>query len=107
MRVLFDNGVPWAIADALPEHEVTFTRSAGWHELKNGELIRRAEAEGFDILLTTDKNIPYQQNLTGRRLALLILSHPQWPDVCFNLDRIALAVDQAIPGSYVEIKTRS
>ena len=77
MRVLFDNGVPWAIADVLPGHEVIFTRSAGWHELKNGELIRRAEAEGFDVLLTTDKNIPYQQNLTGRRLALLILSHPQ------------------------------
>ena len=98
MRVLFDNGVPWAIARALSGHEVTYTRKIGWHQLRNGELIARAEMEGYQVLLTTDKNIRYQQNLSGRKIALLVLSHPQWPDVRLNLDRVAAAVNGAVCG---------
>ncbi len=104
MRVLFDNGVPWAIARSLHGHEVTFTRRIGWHELRNGDLIRQAEDKGYDLLLTNDKNIRYQQNLRDRRIALVVLSNPQWPQVRLHLQRIAAAVDTATPGSYAEVE---
>jgi len=71
MKILFDNGTPKPIARSLIGHEVTFARKIGWHELENGELIQKAEDAGFDVLLSTDKNILYQQNLTGRRIALI------------------------------------
>jgi hypothetical protein len=63
MKILFDNGVPRPIARCLTGHEITYARRIGWHELGNGELIRRAEDAGYEVLLSTDKNIRYQQNL--------------------------------------------
>jgi predicted nuclease of predicted toxin-antitoxin system len=73
MKILFDNGTPKPIARSLVGHEVAFARQAGWHELGNGELIQQAEDAGYAILLSTDKNIRYQQNLAGRKIALVIL----------------------------------
>ena len=73
MKVLFDNGTPKPIARKLGAHEVTHARRIGWHELGNGELIQRAEAAGYEVLLSTDKNIRYQQNLCGRKIALVVL----------------------------------
>lgn len=73
MRVLFDNGTPRGVATALRDHTVEEARSRGWDTLRNGELLDAAEAAGFDVLLTTDKNIRHQQNLTGRRLAIVVL----------------------------------
>ena len=93
MRILFDNGTPWPIARSLVGHEVTYTRRIGWHELKNGELIQRAEDAGFDVLLSTDKNIAYQQNLDNRKIALVVLTHQQWPRVRLHLELIAAAVN--------------
>ncbi len=81
MRILFDNGTPNPIAASLTGHEVTYARRIGWHELENGELIRRAEDAGYDVLLSTDKNIRYQQNLSGRGIALVVLGNSQWPAV--------------------------
>ena len=93
MKVLFDNGTPKPIAACLIGHEVTYARKIGWHELENGELIQRAEEAGYDVLLSTDKNIRYQQNLTGRKIALVVLGNQQWPIVRLHLDRIAAVVD--------------
>jgi hypothetical protein len=104
MRVLFDNGTPKPIARFLVGHEVTYARQIGWHELENGELIQRAEQAGYDALLSTDKNIRYQQNLTGRRIALIVLGNSQWPDVRLHLDRIAAAIDSCTAGSYIEVE---
>ncbi|HME10045.1 MAG TPA: hypothetical protein VKG25_23510 [Bryobacteraceae bacterium] len=73
MKVLFDNGTPKPIARKLAAHEITHARRIGWHELGNGELIQRAEAAGYEVLLSTDKNIRYQQNLCGRKIALVVL----------------------------------
>jgi hypothetical protein len=70
MRILFDHGTPSGIARALSGHDVTEAVDRGWEELSNGELLAAAEEEGFDLLLTTDKNIRYQQNLPRGRLAL-------------------------------------
>jgi hypothetical protein len=73
MRVLFDNGTPKPIAASLPGHEVTYARKIGWHELENGELIQQAEQAGYEVLLSTDKNLKYQQNLSGRKIAIIVL----------------------------------
>jgi hypothetical protein len=71
--------------------------------LSNGDLLAEAERAGFDILLTADKNIRHQQNLSGRRLAIVVLSTPQWPVVRLHIERIAAAVNAAAPGSYTEV----
>ncbi len=104
MKILFDNGTPKPIARVLISHEVIRARQIGWHELANGDLIRMAEEAGFDLLLSTDKNIRYQQNLSGRKIALVILGSSQWPRVQPHLDRIAAAVNAATPGSYTEVE---
>ena len=104
MKILFDNGTPNPIAQSLAGHEVAFARQVGWHELTNGELIRQAEEAGYDVLLTSDKNIRYQQNLTARRIAIVVLGNQQWPVVRLHPDRIAAVINAATPGSYSEIE---
>ena len=103
MKILFDNGTPKPIAGCLAGHEITYARQIGWHELENGELIQRAEAAGYEVLLSTDKKIRYQQNLTGRKIALVVLGNSQWPLVRLHLDKIAAAVNACTPGRYTEI----
>lgn len=104
MKILFDNGTPKPIARSLKGHQVTFARQIGWHELSNGLLIRTAEDAGFEVLLSTDKNIQYQQNLTGRTIALVVLGNQQWPLVKLYLDRVVDAVNTATPGSFVVVE---
>ena len=104
MRILFDNGTPNPIARSLIGHEVAFARQIGWHELKNGELLLQAEEAGYELLLTSDKNIRYQQNLTGRKIAIVVLGNQQWPDVRLHLERIVAAVNAATPASYLEVE---
>jgi hypothetical protein len=103
MRILFDHGTPSGIAAVLAPHEVTEARDLGWDTISNGELLKEAEASGFDLLLTTDKRIRYQQNLTGRRIAILVLGNSTWRIVRLHLDRIVSAVNLVLPGSYAEI----
>jgi hypothetical protein len=103
MRILFDHGTPSGIARSLAGHDVTEAIERGWHTISNGELLQVAEAAGFDLLLTTDKGIRYQQNLTGRKIAIVVLGNSTWRLVRRHLDRIALAVSEATPGSYSEV----
>ena len=72
--------------------------------MENGELIQRAEEAGYDLLLSTYKNIRYQQNLTGRKIAIVVLSQQQWPIVRLHLDQIVSAVNACIPSSYIEVE---
>jgi hypothetical protein len=104
MRVLFDHGTPAPLISFLAGHTVTKAKDRGWDSLSNGDLLNAAEAAGFDVLLTTDKNIRYQQNLEGRRIAVVVLSTPQWPIVKLHVDKIAVAVNAATPASYVEVE---
>ncbi len=101
MRVLF--GTPRGVAAALVGHDVEEARSRGWDALKNGELLSAAEAAGFDVSVTTDRNIKHQQNLTGKRLALVILSKGRWKLIKLRLPAIQAAVSAAAPGSVVEV----
>ena len=103
MRILFDHGTPSGIAGALSGHDVSEAIERGWDRLSNGELLKVAEAAGFDLLLTTDKRIRYQQNLTGRKIAIVVLGNSQWRVVRLHLDRVAQAVNRATPGSYAVV----
>ena len=100
MLVLFDHGTPRSIALHLEGHTVKETRAQGWDRLSNGELLKAAEEAGFDLLLTTDKNIRYQQNLRGRKIAIVVLGNPQLPVVRLHIQRVVAAVNAATPGSY-------
>ena len=71
MRILFDQAMPVPLRSFLEGHTVKTAAQEGWARLRNGELLAVAEEAGFDVFLTTDKNIRYQQNLTGARLPLL------------------------------------
>lgn len=77
MLILFDNGVPAPLKHSLKNHSVVEAIERGWESLVNGELLEVAEAAGFEVLLTTDKNIRYQQNLTSRRIAFVVLGNSQ------------------------------
>jgi hypothetical protein len=103
MKVLFDNGTPKPIARTLIGHDVSFARQIGWHELENGQLIQQAEDASYDVLLSTDKNIRYQQNLSHRKIALAVRGNSQWPQVRLHLTEIAAAVNASLPGSYIEV----
>jgi len=104
MRILFDNGTPRGLARFLAGHTVEEARTRGWDELANGDLIEAAERAGFDVMVTTDKNIRYQQNLQTRRIALVVLEHSQWPMVKLVAAVIVEVVNAAEPGSYCEVQ---
>ena len=77
MLILFDHVTPRGVARSLTGHAVTKAKNRAWDKLTNGDLLAEAERAGFDVLLTAGKNMRYQQNLTGRRIALVVLSTPQ------------------------------
>ena len=107
MLILFDHSTPLPRGPLLLGHTVNNAKDFGWDTLSNGELLKAAESAGFEILLTTDKNIRYQQNLTERRIAIVVLSHPRWPVLRLYADRVAAAVNAAKPGTYVEVEIPS
>lgn len=102
--VLFDNGTPRTLARFLIDrHLVTEARARGWQELENGDLLNKAEAAGFEVLVTTDKNIRYQQNLTGRKIAIVVLGRGRWSLIKPHVAEVVAAVDRATPGSFAEV----
>ncbi len=100
MLVLFDHGTPRGIARALPGHTVKVARSLGWDRLSNGELLTAAEAAGFQVLLTTDQNLSYQQNLGARRIAIVVLGKTSWPLIKPVLATVTAAVNAATAGTF-------
>ena len=103
MLILFDHVTPRGVARSLTGHTVTKAKDRGWDKLTNGDLLAEAEQAGFDVLLTAGKNMRYQQNLKGRRIAIVVLSTPQWPLVKLHLEKIAAAVGAATAGSLAEV----
>jgi predicted nuclease of predicted toxin-antitoxin system len=104
MLVLFDNGAPRTLARFLiGQHTITEARSHGWAELENGELLAKAEAAGFEVLVTTDKNINYQQNLAARKIAIVVLGKGRWSLIKPHVEQVVAAVNSSKPGSYAEV----
>ncbi|MGA3028578.1 MAG: hypothetical protein ABSF98_27850 [Bryobacteraceae bacterium] len=104
MLILFDHGAPRGLARALSGHTVVTARARGWDRLSNGALLNAAEAAAVDLLITTDQRIRYQQNLTSRRIAIVVLAGTtKWSRVRMHLERIAAVINAATPGSYTEV----
>ena len=108
MLVLFDNGTPRTLARYLIEwHTVTEARARGWQELGNGDLLREAEATGFEVLVTTDKNLSYQQNLKCRKIAIVVLGKGRWTLIQPYVAQVVAIVNAATPGSFAEVEIPS
>jgi hypothetical protein len=105
MLILFDQGTPVPLRLFLKGHTVKTAAQQGWSTLANGDLLRAAEAAGFDVFLTTDKNLAFQQSPKDRKIAIVVLGNPQWPVARLHVQSIVAAVNAATPGSYVEVET--
>jgi hypothetical protein len=102
VRILFDQGTPVPLRRALSSHEISTAFELGWSTLGNGDLLAAAEPE-FDVLITTDRNIRYQQNLTGRHLAILVLPTTSWLRIQRHAHEIEREVASLRPGEYREL----
>ena len=102
MKILFDQGTPAPLRRDLTGHTVTTAFEKGWSNLANGDLLQAVEAE-FDLLVTTDQNLRYQQNLADRRLAILVLPTTSWPEIQRHVAEIVAAVSSLQPGEYREL----
>jgi hypothetical protein len=100
MKVLLDENLDHALRMLLAPHEIVTVAYMGWTGLKNGELLRAAEDHSIDVLLTGDQTLVHEQNLTGRRLAIVALSAIKLPIIRQHLPKIIAVIDQAAPGSF-------
>lgn len=107
MRILFDQGTPAPLGKYLATHLVETAFELGWSTLRNGDLLARAEEEGFDLLVTTDQNLKYQQNLSTRKIAVVVITTTSWPRIRKFAELIVQAVDSATPGNYAEVSIPS
>ena len=102
MKILFDECMPQPLRRRLAEFEISTAQEMGWGRVKNGDLLKLAE-DKFDAFLTSDQQLKYQQNLKGRKLAILVLSTNRWPQVKARTQEIIAAVLALKPGDYVEL----
>ena len=89
--------------EGLAGCEVLTAYERGWQMLSNGNLLSAAEADGFDVLITTDQNLRYQQNLAGRHLAIIVLSTTNWRRIKLHIQLVAEALARAAPGAFIEV----
>lgn len=103
MKILFDQGTPVPLRRYLPAHTVDTAYECGWSELSNGDLLTLAEREDYELLITTDRNLRYQQNLGERQIAIAVLMSTSWPRIKQQTERIRAIVDAIQMGDYREI----
>lgn len=104
MRIPFDQATPVPLRSYLLVHIVRTASEEGWDRLKNGDLLSAAENAGFEVLLTTDRNLRYQQDIDGRRIAVVILSRQQRPQLRPHVQLVVDAVNAARFGSFTEVE---
>ena len=107
MKILFDTSTPAGLAYSLRTHQVIQSVELGWHGLENGALLTTAEEAGFEVFITCDQSIPYQQNFSDRKIAVLILSTNHWPTLRPLAARIAALVDFLQRGQVRRIDVRA
>lgn len=103
MKILFDQGTPVPLRKHLDGHVILTANEQGWATLSNGDLLDAAEREGFQVLITTDQSLSYQQNLTTRIIAIIVLRTTSWPIIQSQLDKVRQAVQLATNGTYQEL----
>jgi hypothetical protein len=105
MKIVLDESVPQKLRLLIEgSHTVVTAWYQGWSGLKNGALLDAAEQAGFDLFITADQELSYQQNLTGRKMALVVLSTNNWSFIKAGIGEIMAAVAAATPGSYTEVE---
>jgi hypothetical protein len=102
VRILFDQGTPVPLRRHLQGHAVATAYELGWSNATNGDLIRLAEDGGYELLITTDSNLRYQQNLKSRSIAILVLTTTSWPRIREVASEINAAVGAITAGAYQE-----
>ena len=100
LKVLFDKNVPYPLRRYLTEYQVKTAEEEGWGKISNGELIQSAEQEGYEILITCDQSVRYQQNLTQRQISMIVLGSNIWPSVRSKAGEIMSALAKVSPGSF-------
>ena len=103
MRLLLDESTPVGVRDQLPGHTVQTVPEIGLAGIGNGDLLNAAERAGFDVLVTGDKNMISQQQLAGRKIALVVLSTNYWPTIRQHPDLVASALTGIAYGAYVRV----
>jgi predicted nuclease of predicted toxin-antitoxin system len=103
MRILFDQNIPRNLRQFLARHEVQTAARMGWGRVENGELLARAEEAGFDVFLTGDQNLSYQQNLHAKRIGIVELTKNNWPSVQPHITEIVQAVETCGVGGYQRV----
>ncbi len=103
MRVLFDQGTPAPLRAALQDHVVVTALECGWDRLTDRELLDHAEADGFQVIVTTDQNLRHQMILTGRRLAILVLRTTDWRRIRERVETVVDALRGIESGGYIEL----
>ena len=103
MKILFDQGAPAPLRRALSQHDVKTAFECGWDELENGALLSVAEADGFEVFITTDQNLRYQQTLAQRRIAVVVLNTTSWPRIAPHTELVVNALAGIAPGAFVEV----
>jgi len=103
MKILFDQGTPVPLRQYLTSHVVDTAFERGWSALLNGALLNVAEQAGYELLITTDQNLRYQQRLADRQLAIIVLLSTSWLRIQLRVDTIQEAIANSVPGGYKEI----
>ena len=103
MRIVFDQGTPVPLRDHLCPHQISTVYELGWSTLSNGELLLQAESQGFEVLVTTDQNLKYQQNLANRKIAIVVLGATSWLRIQKVLPSVIEAVSSIQANGYVEV----
>ncbi|MGA3206055.1 MAG: hypothetical protein ABSF12_26475 [Bryobacteraceae bacterium] len=104
MKIILDESVPQKLRLLIEGHTVVTAWYQGWSGLQNGALLDAAEQAGFELFITADQELSFQQNLTGRKMALVVLNTNNWDFIKAGIGEIVAAVDAATPGSYTEVK---
>jgi predicted nuclease of predicted toxin-antitoxin system len=107
VKVLLDESVPVQVRHALSGHQVSTAVEMGWRGISNGDLLDRAEAAGFQVLVVADKNFQHQQNLQGRRIAILELWTNHRPTLEKNFERIRAASESIVAGQFIALDETS
>ena len=103
MRILFDHNAPRQLKRHLVGHDVDVAEERGWATLVNGALLDQAEEAGYEVLITADKNMPYQQNIASRSLALIVLGVNRWPLIEPRIEDVRAAIEGIQPGEVREV----
>jgi predicted nuclease of predicted toxin-antitoxin system len=107
VKILFDQGTPVPLRKYLTSHQVSTAFEKGWNNIKNGELLQKAEYERFEVLVTTDQNLRYQQNLHQRKIAIVVLLSTSWPKIQRNIVYVVSTIDTAQANDYLEVEIKN